>query len=73
VAFPLGSALHFISIFAPMSILFSKKDRSTHSLVFLLELHVVCELNPGYFRACIHLSVSAYHVFSFAVGLPHSA
>jgi hypothetical protein len=27
----------------------SKKDRSTHTLVFLLiELHMVCELYPGY-------------------------
>ena len=48
--FPLISAIYFISIFAPMSVFVpSKKDQSTHTLVFLLkELHVVCELYPGY-------------------------
>ena len=41
------SALHFISIFVPVSI--SKKDRETYTLVFLfLELHVVCELYLWY-------------------------
>jgi hypothetical protein len=53
----------------------SKNDLSSHTLVFLLiEIHVVCELYPGYLElwANIHLSVSAFHMFSFAIGLPHS-
>jgi hypothetical protein len=53
----------------------SKKDQSTHTLVFLLlELHVVCKLYFGYSKLLgyIHLSVSAYHMCSFVIGLPHS-
>jgi hypothetical protein len=47
-------------------------------MVFLLlEFYVVCELYLGYSEllgvwANIHLSVSAYHVYSFVTGLPHS-
>ena len=47
MAFPSVSVLYFVSIFAPVSVFFllSKKDLSTHTLVFLLlELHVVCDL-----------------------------
>ena len=42
----------------------SKKAWSTHTLVFLLEIHVGWELYLGIpsFWANIHLSVSAYHV-----------
>ena len=41
---PLVSALHFISVFAPV-FCSPKKDESTHTLVFVCtELHVVCEL-----------------------------
>jgi hypothetical protein len=53
----------------------SKEDRSIHTLVFLLlELHVVCEFYLGIlnFWVNIHLSVSAYHLCSFLIGLPHS-
>jgi hypothetical protein len=53
----------------------SKKYWSIHCLLFfLLELHVVCELYLGYSSFCanIHLSVSAYHVCSSVIGLPHS-
>ena len=53
----------------------SKKDQSTHTLVFLLlELHVVCEFYLGYSEcwANIHLSVTEYHVCSIVIGLPHS-
>jgi hypothetical protein len=45
------------------------------TLVFLLlEFHVFCKLYLGYskFLGNIHLSVSAYHVSSFGIGLPHS-
>jgi hypothetical protein len=53
-------------------------DKSIHTMVFLLlEFHVVCELYFGYsellvFWANIHLSMNAYHVCSFMIGLPHS-
>jgi hypothetical protein len=52
-------------------------QRSTHTLVFLLiglpSYHVVCELYPGYLELLgYHLSVSAYHVCSFEIELPHS-
>ena len=53
----------------------SKKDWSIHTLIFLLlELHVVYELYLVFpsFWANIHLSVSAYHVCSIVIGLPHS-
>jgi hypothetical protein len=43
-------------------------------LVFLLVFHVFCKLYLGVrsFWANIHLSVSAHHVCSFVIGLPHS-
>jgi hypothetical protein len=46
MAFPSDSALHFVSIFAPVRMLFSFLRRTlAHTLVFLLlELHVVYEL-----------------------------
>jgi hypothetical protein len=53
----------------------SKKDQSILTLVcILLEIHMICEL---YFAipntwVNIHLSVSAYHVCSFVIGIPHS-
>jgi hypothetical protein len=52
----------------------SKKDRSTQTLVFLLELHVVCELYPGYLKLLgeYPLLSECYHVYSFVIGLPHS-
>ena len=52
----------------------SKKDRSIHTLIFLL-LEFMCFANCILgilsFRANIHLSVSGYHVCSFVIGLPH--
>ena len=51
MAFSSVSVPHFVSVFVPMSVLFPllKKDRSIHTLAFLLlELHVVYELYLGY-------------------------
>jgi hypothetical protein len=67
---PSGSALNFVSVPPSMGfVLHSKKERSVHTLVFLLlEFHVFCKLYLGYlsFLANIPLSVCAYHVSSFA-------
>ena len=47
--FPSVSAQHFVSIFDPVCILLLLlKERRIHTLVFLLELHVVCELYLRY-------------------------
>jgi hypothetical protein len=49
MAFPSVSALHFITIFAPVSIPLSKKDQSTLTLIFLLfEFHFLYEWYLGY-------------------------
>ena len=74
------STPHLVSVTSSMGVLFppSKMDRSIHTMVFLLfEFHVVCELYLGYsellgFWANIHLSVNAYHMCSFVIGLPRS-
>ena len=53
----------------------SKKDQRIHTLIFLLlELHWSVNFILGIlcFGANIHLSVSAYHVWSFVNVLPHS-
>ena len=53
----------------------SNKEQSIHTLVFLLlEFHVFCNCILGIlsFWANIHLTVSAYNVSSFVIGLPHS-
>jgi hypothetical protein len=47
MAFPSVSAPHFVSGFPPIDILYTAL-RSIHTLVFLLELHVVLELYLGY-------------------------
>ena len=56
-------------------VLLSKKVWSTHALVFLfLVLNVGCELYLGYSKLWGYyplISVSAYHVCSFVIGLPH--
>jgi hypothetical protein len=41
---------------------------------FLLEFHVIAKCISGSlsFWANIHLSLSAYHVCPFEIGLPHS-
>jgi hypothetical protein len=36
------------------------------------QFHVVCKLYLGYSKFNIHLSLSAYHMCSFVIGLPHS-
>jgi hypothetical protein len=42
---------NFLSVTPSLGILFpTKKDQSIHTFVFLLELHVVCELYLGYFE-----------------------
>ena len=70
------STSHFVSVTLSMGVLFppSKMDRSIHTMVFLLEFHVVFELYLGYskllgFLANDHLSLSAYHLCSFVIGL----
>jgi hypothetical protein len=53
----------------------SKKDLNIHTLVFLFlsfMWFVNCILGICSFWANIHLPVSAYHVCSFVIGLPHS-
>jgi hypothetical protein len=73
------SASDFVFVTPSMGVLLptSLMDRSIHTMVSLLDFHVVCELYIGYsellcFWANIHLSVTAYHVCSFVIGLPHS-
>jgi hypothetical protein len=76
--FSLYSTLCFCNSFHGCFVPPSKMDKSIHTMVFLLlEFHVVCELYFGYsellvFWANIHLSMNAYHVCSFMIGLPHS-
>ena len=49
MAFPLVSVPNFVSVSPQMGIPISKKDRSIHTVVFLLlELHVVYEMCLGY-------------------------
>jgi hypothetical protein len=73
----LESLLNTLSPYLPLWVFHSpsKKDQSTHTLVFLLiELmwSVNCILVIWSFWASIHLPVSACRVSSFAIGLPHS-
>jgi hypothetical protein len=71
------SALHFVSVTLSMGILFPliRKNKvstlwSSFFLSFLLFAN--CILGIPSFWANIHLSVSAYDVCSFVIGLPHS-
>jgi hypothetical protein len=71
------STPHFVSVFPPISILFPllrKTDVYTLWSPFFLSfvLSVNCILDIPSFGANIHLSVSAYHVCSFEIGLTHS-
>jgi hypothetical protein len=71
------SALNFLYVAPSMGILFphSKKEQvSTHWSSFLLSFMCFanCILGSLSFWANICLSESAYHVFSFVIGLPHS-
>ena len=77
VAFPSVSALHFVSIFPPVSVLFSLLRRTEMSKLwfsfFLSFIWSVSRiLGVLNFWANIHLSVSTYHVCSSMAGLPHS-
>jgi hypothetical protein len=77
MAFPSVSDPHFVSILAPMSILFPllrKTKAPTLWFSFFLSFmwSVNCILGILSFWANIHLSVSVYHVCSFVIGLPHS-
>jgi hypothetical protein len=67
----------FVTIFPPLSILFSLKRRTESStlwssffLSFMLSVNCIFGI-PG-FWVNNHLSVSAYHVYSFVTGLPWS-
>jgi hypothetical protein len=77
MSFPSVSAPHFVSVFAPMSILFPFLRRTEAptlwTFLFLSFLWSVnCILGILNFGAKIHLTVSACHVYSFVIGLPHS-
>jgi hypothetical protein len=74
---PSISALNFVSVTPSMAILFPILRRievSTLWSYFLLSFlyFANCILGILSFCANIHLSVSAYHVCSFVIGLPHS-
>ena len=77
MAFPSVSDLHLLSVFPLLSILFPLLRRTEApklwSLFYLSFFWSVnCILGIPSFQANIHLSVSAYHVCSFVIGLPHS-
>jgi hypothetical protein len=77
IVFPSVSVPHFVSIFAPMSILLhllrmTKGPTLSSSFFLSFMWSVNCILGIPSFWTTIHLSVSAYHVFSFVIGLPHS-
>ena len=77
MAFALVSAPQFISIFAPMCILFPCLRRTkvpTLCSSFFLNFmwYVNCILGLPNFWANIHVSMSAHHVCSFLIGLPQS-
>jgi hypothetical protein len=63
---PSVSASHFVSVTPSMGVLFSpsKKDRSIHTLVFLLELHMFFKLYLS-FWANIHLLVECISCMFF--------
>ena len=74
---PSVSTLNFVSVTPSMGILFPVLRRGEVSTLwssFFLRfmLFANCILDILSFRANIHLSVSAYHVCSFGIGLPHS-
>jgi hypothetical protein len=74
---PSGSAPNFISVTPSMGILFPilrKNEVSTLWSSFFLSFMCFenCILGIPSFWANIHLPVSAYHVCSFVIGLPHS-
>jgi hypothetical protein len=70
------SALNFVSVTPSMGILFPVLRRNEVSTLWSSFLSFMCFANCILgilsFWANIHLSVSAYHVSSFVIGLPHS-
>jgi hypothetical protein len=72
-SFHLSSKLCLCNSFHGCFVPYSKKEQSVHTLFFL---SFMCFANYILdilsFWANIHLSVSAYHVSSFVIGLPHS-
>ena len=77
VVIPSVSAPHFVSVTPSMSILFPLLRRikvsTLWSSIFLSFMWFEnCILDILTFWANIHLSVSAYHVCCFVIGLPHS-
>jgi hypothetical protein len=72
---PSVSAPYIVSVFPSMGILFPLLRRTevyifwTSFLSFMWSVN--CILSIQSFRANIHLSVSAYHVCSFVIRLPH--
>jgi len=74
IAFPSVSAPHYVFICPPVSIIFHLLRRSKAptlwSSFLSLMWFVKCILYILSFWANIHLSVTAYHVCSFVIGLP---
>jgi hypothetical protein len=75
MAFPSVSALQLVFIFAPLSILFLFLKKSevptlwpSFFLSFMRSVNDI--LGTRSFWINIHLSVSAYHVYSFVIVLP---
>ena len=71
-SFSLSSELCLCNSFYGYFVPHSKKEQIIHTLVFLLEFYVFCKLYLGYSKFLgylIHLSVSAYHMYSFVTGL----
>jgi hypothetical protein len=71
------SAQNFVSVTPSMGILFPilrRNEVSTFWSSFILSFmcFVNCILGSLSFWASIHLTVSAYHVCSFVIGLPQS-
>jgi hypothetical protein len=74
---PSVSALNFVSVTPSMDILFPilrRNEVSTLWSSFFLSFRCFanCILGSLSFWVNIHLSVSAYHMCSFVIGLPHS-
>jgi hypothetical protein len=74
---PSVSAPHFVFVTLSMGILFPNLRRIAVSTIwfsFFLSFMCFanCILSIQSFWANIHLSMSAYHVCSFVIGLPHS-
>ena len=70
------STPHFVSVTPSMGVLLPLLRRFEESTLWSSFLRfmwfVNCILDIANFWANIHLSVSAYHVCSFVIGLPHS-